>query len=577
MFYVFVLCLLFPSLQAFSISLRTHNNSTSLPAEQPFNLVVEVKEGDRNTGDVVLDGLNQLQLIGRQRSNSVTMINGNFSSTIVYYFTVVANNPGVITVGPAKVRHEGKEIASNTLRIAITQTPIPQSQGQPRAKGSETRAGMSTKLTTNKNEVVLGESIEALFTFCSSQPVMEASLAKFEAPGFTIKEVKHQQQRQEIINGVMHNIFEKKYILIPHKEGSFTLGPIVLEAVVPVRHQRRSGGIFDDDFFSSLFGGQAERVQLKTDPLAIQVKPIPTKQAIDGIGIFTSYKATISDDQAHPHEPLTFSLDLEGKGDLDHITIPKLKVPRNMKYYESKNETTENEHDAFASGRKHFEFVLQATTPGVFTIPAQEFVYFDTTAQQVKTLCSNPITVTIHGTASASDAVIQKDNKPAPIANTVDEAIEEPTAPPLQQPSSPPTALPWWIFGLVLFTPIPFFAKPLFGLLEKSWALLRTKKSRTKSHQKKVFKALIRQENIDGIYAFFITHIAQQKNSATLSLSMDDVETYLLQRGFEYDKIDEFISFLGSCSGSKYAHKSFSAQEKEALLSKAHYWFLTLL
>jgi len=574
MFYVFVLCLLFPSLQAFSISLRTHNNSTSLPAEKPFNLVVEVKEGDRNTGDVVLDGLNQLQLVGRQRSNSVTMINGNLSSTIVYHFTVVANNPGVITVGPAKVQHQGQEIASNTLRLAITQTPVSQNHGQTCPHTAGSRGGMSTKLAANKNEVVLGEPIEALFTFDSSQPIMEASLAKFEAPDFTIKEIKHQQQRQEIIDGVMHNIFEKKYLLVPHKEGSFTLGPIVLEAVVPVRRQRRGGGIFDDDFFSSLFGGQAERVQLKTDSLTIKVKPLPAEQSVDGIGIFTSYRATLSDDQAHLHEPLTFSLDLEGKGDLDHITIPKLKVPKNIKYYESKNETTENEQDAFASGKKHFEFILQATAPGTFTIPAQEFVYFDTTERQVKTLRSNPITVTIHGNALATVPVVQKDNEPVPVTNTSHQPAVEP---PQEQPSSPPAALPWWAFALVLLTPVPFFIKPLIGWLKKSWALLHTKKSRTKSHQKKAFKALIKQEDFDGIYAFFMTYIAQQKNSATLSLSMDDVEAYLLQRGFEYDKIDEFISFLGSCSGNRYAHKSFSAQEKEALLSKAHYWFLTLL
>ncbi len=572
MLYVLIVCALFSTAQAFNITLRTQNNSTSQPAKQAFNLVVEVSDGDRNTGRAVLDGLNQLQLIGQQNSNHMAMINGVLSSNVSYHFTVAAAAPGTITIGPAKVHHQGREVASNILTLTITP---PSQAAQQQSAGKQN--GMSTKLTTNKNEAVLGEVIELSFTLMSNQPIIEAAMGKFESPDFTIKELKQLQQRQEVINGTVHNISEKKYLLTPHKEGSFTLGPITLEAMVPVQRQRRSnGGVFDDDFFATFFGNQAERVQLKTNPVAITVKPLPTDQHIDGVGDFTKYTATLSAGEAHTHEPLTFTLDLEGKGDLDHITIPKLKLPPSIKYYESKNETIEDANNPLMTGKKHFEFVLQATHPGTFTIPAQTFVYFDTNTRQIKTLHSTQLNVSITG--NPTNTQIETGDRAEAKTTPPDHEPEKSDKPiPIKNPTTPPAALPWWAFALLLLIPLPFLAKQIIELLKTVLAYIYAKQSRTKAHYNKTFKALIKKQDLDGIYTFFMNYISQKNNIASASLSMDDVEAYLIQRSFEYEKIDDFMSFLGSCSGGKYASHNLSPQEKESLLSKAHYWFLMLL
>ncbi len=570
MLYAILLCLFFSSLDAISLKLRTQNNSTTQPAQQAFRLVVEVSEGDRNTSNVVLDGMQQLQMIGQQRSNQIVMVNNSFSSTTTYLFTVIASTPGTITVGPAKVHHQGKEVASNTLTLTITNP----SQASP-TQATQSQGTLAPTLRVNKNEVVLGEPIEATFTFAVNRQVLEAAVGQFESTDFEIKEQQKQwTQRQEIINGTNHLVLEKKYLLTPHKEGVFDLGPLPFEAIVPAQRTRNNNGnVFDDDFFAGFFGPQQERLQMRSNGLRISVKPLPTDQHVDSVGLFTSYKASLSATQAHTHEPLTLTLDLEGTGNLEQITIPKLVLPKGIKYYESKNETVENTAGTSLAGKKHFEFVLQATKPGVFTIPSQAFTFFNTTSRRVSTLRTDELSIAIRGTTS-SQAPEPATNTP-PAATDAPSDDEQPVQAPL--PDTPPTALPWWVFMAILCMPLPFYAKSIGLFCRRCVTYLQAKKQTTKAHYEKSFKALLKQQDLDGIYIFFMAYIAKQKNIPNASLSIDNVEEYLTQRGFEYEKIDDFISFLGNCSGAKYAHKSASAQEKDALLTKAQYWFLMLL
>jgi hypothetical protein len=345
---------------------------------------------------------------------------------------------------------------------------------------------------------------------------------------------------------------------------------------VPAQKKRGGrNGIFDDDLFSSLFGNQPERIRMQTNSLQVNVKPIPTKEPVDGVGLFNAYRASISATQAQTHEPLTLSLDLEGNGNFEQITIPKLNLPEGIKYYESKNETIDQSADGAAPGKKHFEFVLQATKAGNLSIPEQKFSFFDTAHRRVTTLSTDPISLTI-SKASGS-------NENSSISSTTTQPTEQPKSEqPQNQPSTPntkhhPEALPWWIFVLLLITPMLFYAKTIWQACMRCFDFITRKNQASKAHQKKQFAALIKKQDLDGIYTFFITYIALQKNIATASVSTDDLEQYLAQRGFDFEKIDDFITFLGNCSRAKYGQKALHSNEQEALLNKAQYWFLMLV
>src|SRR5690606_1121408 len=70
---------------------------------------------------------------------------------------------------------------------------------------------------------------------------------------------------------------------------------------------------------------------------------------------------------------------LEGTGNTALLGHPELKLPAGLKQYNAeKNQESET--------CTVFEYVVQATEPGVMTIPSQEFIFFDIQSHEYRTI-----------------------------------------------------------------------------------------------------------------------------------------------------------------------------------------------
>ena len=78
-----------------------------------FKIKVVVSGGNRNTGQVEIEGLDNLTVDGTSRSTRVIVQNSNFISEVVYIYDAHSDSEGTFRIGPAKVRHDGKIISSN--------------------------------------------------------------------------------------------------------------------------------------------------------------------------------------------------------------------------------------------------------------------------------------------------------------------------------------------------------------------------------------------------------------------------------------------------------------------------------
>ncbi|MBM3229900.1 protein BatD, partial [Candidatus Parvarchaeota archaeon] len=292
-------------LHAGTLSLSIEGQSTGQPFStqvyQPFTIIIRLDASSNASGNIDIEGLNQLQVLKTQRSNNFQYINGAMTATLTHHLTVRAEHEGSYTLGPAKMHANGQTLQSNTVSINVgkaTSIPVRNVGGRP--SGHE----VTSKLVANKNEVVVGEPIEVTYILHSPYSLVDATMGNFKADEFSIKEAKQHSQRQENINGTAWLIIEKRFMLIPNKEGTFSLGPIPTDVTVRVRRNAGAASIFDDDFFASMFGGSNEPVHVVSNELTIKVRPLPTTDRVEGVGRFVAYRAQLSAAEAQVNEPL---------------------------------------------------------------------------------------------------------------------------------------------------------------------------------------------------------------------------------------------------------------------------------
>lgn len=560
--------------------------------EQTFEVVITVEGRERSTSDIdPLPGIENFSVIGQRTSTSVQMINGAVTSNVQTFMTLQPTKEGSFTLGPATIRHEGKSISSASAPITVSKNVQIQQQTAPShhmQQGTPTQPGGQTsvfcKISADQRNVVIGQPITFSITIGTKGPIMELAGEKPQFQGFIVKEIKQPQISQTTVNGQTYRVQENKFVLIPLQEGTHTIEPVKIVYSAPVQRQQRGRGFFDDDLFSSFFGSQVERKQIASNDLKISVGQLPAyKGTIDGIGSFSSYTAAISKHDASVNEPLTLSITIAGKGNLDQIATPKLVLPATFKYYESKSTTDEDLTQEYRGGKKTFEFIVQASQTGSWQIPPQEFTFYDIATKTFKKLASTALSITVKPAEQnattvrtlsppqqhSEDTVETEQNKNSILQdiNFIQEEYSVKT----------PHPLPWWFVLLALCFLLvlaqPTLRSTVSSLIKRCF---RLSPSISHAHFTSELEAIIKAGNVHALHQFFSTVLASNNTIDKKDVTEDWIEQMLHKKGWSYDKISDFLEYFSLCAQYHFTQAKKTLPEQEAILKKAQYWFVLL-
>jgi hypothetical protein len=551
---------------------------------QTFTINVIISSGERNTGNASLAGVEAFNVLGQSTSTQVQVINGTFYSNKTTSITATAKNEGSFTIGPAKIRHNGKEFESNTIVLCVDKTAQVGSSQANIPNDTQTQASNDAsvlcKMSASKQAVVVGEPFILEATVYSRGTIMGIAMETPSFPGFTVKEIKHIQSKQETIDGREYQAETKKFVLIPLSQGEHCIKPLNLVFNVPAqRKSRRRHGLLDDEFFDSFFGRQAEQKRVHSNSITLSVQTVPShNESVDGVGLFNKYNAQINKNSAEINEPITMTLIIEGKGNLDSIAIPKLQLPAGFKYYESKSHSEEDLNTDYTGGKKTFEFIIQATKEGAWEIPAQSFTYYNIDTKQFKTIKTNPLPLTV------KKGNQQQHTLPKPISPQVSIQNDEPTAETredinfiqeeaLSSQSKSPGAIPWWLFiKLLLLPPIA---------LKRHWFIRTWTKLSRRFNSKKYFEhfdkeldIIIKKNDACALYQFFLNFLAEKFNLSLDQVTENNIEQQLQTAGWDATKINDFSDYLGQCAQIHFSSHKPTATQNDLLLKKAKYWLL---
>ena len=226
-------------------------------------------------------------LSGPNQSSSMSIINGNVSSTITYSYIIVAPNVGEFTIDEASVQLKGTEYKTEPLKVSVVKgstsakSQVKQNNNQAMSN-DELNENVFIRAIADKYTAAKGEQITVTYKLYTKLNISSPQVSKLpQYKGFWAEELETGNNIQfevEMYKGVRYRSATlKKVALFPTKSGQLTVTPFELEVPVVVKRTQRSSDPFDS-FFNDSFFGRTETIQFKatSNSVVINVNDLPT-------------------------------------------------------------------------------------------------------------------------------------------------------------------------------------------------------------------------------------------------------------------------------------------------------------
>jgi len=398
---------------------------------------------------IMVDGL-EIRRTGT--SQRIEMNNLSLTSSVVYDYTIMPMRAGRFTIPPQAIR-----IGNNSLRTPALTLNVADSGGRSSGARSGRDAGTGT---ASANNLVFSELIVPSKTAYVGEIVPVQIRMGFDprvrprlteppeitGQGFTAQKLQQSGENTETIGGRLYEVVTYKTAIAAARAGKFEIGPVKAKAqiVVPRRQSaprtrpRSPFDLFDQDdpfsdpFFSNPFSQMGERreVEIKSEPVALEVKPLPPKAPPSFSGAIGNFTMT---NEAKPKtvqvgDPITVTTTISGRGNFDRVNAPVIEDERGWHKYPPSSKFKQDDGVGI-SGTKTFEMVLSPNEKKQ-GLPPLAFSYFDPVKQQYVTLHGEPISINVEGGAMVTqNAGPAQSAAPAPSPATARPTVQSLTKP----------------------------------------------------------------------------------------------------------------------------------------------------
>lgn len=391
--------------------------------------------GDIEIEPPVVDGL-----IIREsgKSSNMTIVNGKFSRTASYRYTILAEKEGNIQIPEFKITIDGETSYSEPIDVVVSKSATTSSRG---TQGSTTNTGQQTRTLTadqikqfafieleaDKTKAYIGEKVPLKVSLYLNQQV---NFNQLEAPptvqndALIVPPLTGKEFERDVVqkNGYLYNVLSWDVHFSPTKEESTTLeSSLELTLLLRARRDSRSmsRSIFDNDFFSPSY--QHVPIIATSNKVELELLSLPKPSPESFNGAIGSFDISLN---AQPTEleigdPITVTIEIEGEGNFDRVSVEGLPKSDLLKTYEPE-ESFESTNKSNTSGKKTFKQAVIPTNTEFKALPELEFTYFNPQESNYVTVRTPPVALTIQGEVPDSS-----DNRGSPALVTSKESGED--------------------------------------------------------------------------------------------------------------------------------------------------------
>ena len=351
---------------------------------------------------------------GPNTSTSISIINGQISSSRSYSYVLIPTKEGKITISSCVFNYNGKDYKTEPIEIEVVKGAVPQqkksqtpqpSQPIPPDQTADLSKLIFIKTFVDKKNPYQNEGVTVTYKLYTRVQVSSFGISKPpNATGAWIEEYVLPQQpvlSTEVVDGISYQCaIVKKIELFPTNSGELTLESLVIQADVLIRRKTPTN-VFDwnfDSFFNDDFFGRTIRRELIAPAVKLNVLPFPEVGKPAGFKNVTG-KFTINSEvdktDIMANEAISLKFRISGTGNIKLLEAPNVKVSGDFEKYEPKIEEKINRTGDNISGEKIFEYVLVPRLPGTQKIEPVSLSYFNPETKKYITLTTKGILINV--------------------------------------------------------------------------------------------------------------------------------------------------------------------------------------
>jgi hypothetical protein len=355
---------------------------------------------------------------GPSVASSFRWINGRTESSRTFTYALRPKRSGTLRIPPLGILHEGRTYRTGALQVTVLPggaqpPPDPRQPGGQRPPPGAGRGGAAPppaevrlKVEVDRRSAVVGEQITVRFLLASQTELLNFQLAENPTfPGFWTEEVElpeNLELKRVRIDGELYNeLTLMKKVLFPTSAGRLTIPAVTYRVQVRRRSQ---------DPFESFFFTPTETLMRSSEPVAIDVRPLPEEGRPAGFsGAVGRFEIAVAADrqEARVNDAVGLRVTIAGEGSLNAVPAPPIDGLSDFKKLEPKVTSGSTVRGDTFRSEKVWDYVVIPLAAGEQEIPPVTFTYYDPHAKGYRELASGAIPIRVaRGDGPAGGAIV---------------------------------------------------------------------------------------------------------------------------------------------------------------------------
>lgn len=365
---------------------------------------------------ILIDGL-EINRTGTEQH--FEMNNFNVSASVIYNYTILPLKSGTFKIPPQTVRVGGNSLHTPELTLNVADSPGRSSSAPSNrnVQPSDANKLVFAELIVPKKIAFVGEvvPVEIRLGFDPRAHPKLVDGPEITGQGFTAQKLQQAQEGLETVDGRSYDVVTFKTAVAAARPGKFEIGPVKAKAQVSLPRRPSASGSrsrspfdlfnlddpFSDPFFANPFAAERRELDVQSEPVTFEVKPLPSNAPPSFSGAVGNFTMTTD---AKPKtvqagDPITVTSTISGRGNFDRVNAPALEDEQGWHKYPPSAKFKQDD-DVGISGAKTFETVISPNEKKQ-ALPPLAFSYFDPLPEKYVTLRSDAIPISVQGGTAA--------------------------------------------------------------------------------------------------------------------------------------------------------------------------------